>query len=254
VTLLVVLLGLLIGLAIGATGVGGGVLTAPVLLLSGLSPAASVGTALAFSAVVKVSAVLTYIHQKKADFKVLAFLLAGGVPGATLGSLCLEQFQAAHSRGWIPIIVGATVAISAGSSLWRSRRHTASRILRIKWLVLFSFLIGVEVGFSSAGAGALGTVLLFNFTPLTPAAVVGTDLVFGMTLSAVGGGIHVAAGSWNPTVLIKLLAGGVVGATAGARLAGVLPAQILRSVVLLWAMLLGSILVYNGMEALQRAG
>jgi uncharacterized membrane protein YfcA len=63
----------------------------------------------------------------------------------------------------------------------------------------------------------------------------------------------VAVGSWNPTVLLKLLAGGLVGAAAGARLAGVLPARILRGVVLLWAALLGLVLVYNGMEALQGA-
>ena len=88
--------------------------------------------------------------------------------------------------------------------------------------------IGIEVGFSSAGAGALGALCLMNMTTMAPAAVVGTDLSFGLVLSTVGGGIHAAMGDLNIPVLVKLLIGGAAGALAGGLLASRLPSKKLR--------------------------
>ena len=113
---------------------------------------------------------------------------------------------------------------------------------------MFSFLIGLEVGFSSAGAGALGTVLLFSRTMLAPTKVVGTDLVFGLIVSACAGGIHLAAGNWIPPVLSALLVGGLPGAVTGSMLAGRIPADALRKLTLSWAALLGLILAAQGMK------
>jgi uncharacterized membrane protein YfcA len=115
-------------------------------------------------------------------------------------------------------------------------------------LPLVSFPIGLEVGFSSAGAGALGTVLLFNWTSLEPAKVVGTDLLFGLAVSACAGGMHLAAGNWDASVLVKLLLGGIPGAVAGAQLAGRVPARPLRAFILSWAILLGILLAWQGLQ------
>jgi len=100
------------------------------------------------------------------------------------------------------------------------------------------------VGVSSAGAGSLGTAALSNFTKREPAAVVGTGLLFGFVLSAVGGYLQLAQRNCDFAVLIEVTMGGLIGVTAGSYLCGVLPAHALRKTVLgfaaeLWATLLG---------------
>jgi uncharacterized membrane protein YfcA len=106
--------------------------------------------------------------------------------------------------------------------------------------------IGIEVGFSSAGAGALGALCLMNMTTMVPAAVVGTDLSFGLVLSSVGGGIHAALGDLNTSVLIKLLIGGVAGALVGGMLASKLPSKKLRFVLCVALVILGANLGWKG--------
>jgi uncharacterized membrane protein YfcA len=243
------LAGLLIGLAIGITGVGGGVLTAPLLILVfGMPPGPSVGTALLFSSCVKILSAGVFTLRRQVHVRTLLLLLAGGVPGAIAGPLLLKRFAAGKAEPWLLALVGATVCLTAGFSLARSWGSTGSRRERTRWLPLVSFPIGLEVGFSSAGAGALGTVLLFNWTNLEPAKVVGTDLLFGLAVSACAGGMHLAAGNWDASVLVKLLLGGIPGAVAGAQLAGRVPARPLRAFILLWATLLGILLAWQGLQ------
>ncbi|HET9805044.1 MAG TPA: sulfite exporter TauE/SafE family protein, partial [Candidatus Acidoferrum sp.] len=78
-----------------------------------------------------------------------------------------------------------------------------------KWLPWLALPIGVEAGFSSAGAGALGTVLLLNYSEMSPPEVVGTDILFGLVLAVIGSFIQWSFGAINGTVLMQLLAGGV---------------------------------------------
>jgi len=243
------LAGLLIGLAIGLTGVGGGVLTAPLLILFfHMPPALGVGTALLFSTGVKIVSAGLFTVRRQVHGRTLLLLLAGGVPGAIAGPLLLGRAGGSGAAPWVALAVGATVCATAGYSLLRVCHEPRPRRQRTAWLPLFSFPIGLEVGFSSAGAGALGTVLLFSQTELEPAQVVGTDLLFGLAVSACAGGMHLAAGNWDPDVLFKLLAGGVFGALAGAQLAGRFPARPLRAIILSWAVLLGLILAWNGLQ------
>jgi uncharacterized membrane protein YfcA len=243
------LLGLLIGLAIGVTGVGGGVLTAPLLILFfHMPPGPGVGTALLFSTGVKVLSAGMFTARRQVHARTLLLLLAGGVPGAIAGPLLLRRFAPGQASPWVLMVVGATVCATAGYSLLRVWAAPRPRQERSAWLPLFSFPIGLEVGFSSAGAGALGTVLLFNQTNLEPAKVVGTDLVFGLAVSACAGGMHLAAGNWDAGVLVKLLSGGVFGALLGAQLAGRFPARPLRAIILSWAAVLGLLLAWQGLQ------
>jgi uncharacterized membrane protein YfcA len=89
--------------------------------------------------------------------------------------------------------------------------------------------IGAEVGFSSAGAGALGSLVLMNLTSLTPAQVVGTDLCFGLVVSSIGGAWHLSAGDYSFILLRGLALGGLAGVLLGAWLSSILPARPLRA-------------------------
>jgi len=249
-------IGFLIAAAIGLTGVGGGVITAPVLILYlGLPAPVAVGTALAFVAAVKSLAVPVYIYRKQVAWRVLANMLAGGVPGALAGSLLLRRASAEGLSDIILAAVGSAVVVSASLSLAQlalGKGRPASSD-RPKLLGVLSAGIGAEVGFSSAGAGALGTVALFKLTQLPPLTVVGTDLAFGFVVSVVGGGFHVAAGTFDAAVLLRLVTGGLAGVMIGAQLASVLPIRLLRAAILSWLIALGSQLCLKSIAAIVRA-
>jgi hypothetical protein len=108
-----------------------------------------------------------------------------------------------------------------------------------------TFPIAAEVGFSSSGAGALGTVALLGLTSLTAAQVVGTDLTFGLALSVVGTGVHMISGTYDAALLWKLCIGGVFGALAGSGVAPRIPNRQLRFALSLWLLVIGFQFVYQ---------
>jgi uncharacterized membrane protein YfcA len=242
-----ILAGAVIGFVVATTGVGTGILTTPALILFfGLPAAASVGTTLNFSTAIKLVATALYVRNRHVDGRVLAWMLAGGVPGALGGALILGRLSDPRLSGIVLCLVGATVVISASISLLRPL-YTACKTDSVHALPWFTLPIGLQVGFSSSGAGALGTVLLFGKTRLAPVAVVGTDLAFGLALSAAGGAVHLLAGNWLPQTALKLLAGGLIGVLVGVRLAKVIPAARLRLAVLIWAAASGVWLLRGGL-------
>jgi uncharacterized membrane protein YfcA len=244
--------GFLIAIAIGLTGVGGGVLTAPILILfMGLPAAESVGTSLVFVAVVKTFAVPFYLWRKQVNFRILAYLLAGGIPGVLAGSFILKRVDSSGLNWLVLTAVGLTVLISATLNVLRYAFQQERPVPdeRPRTLALLAACIGVELGISSAGAGALGTLALLHFSQLAPSAVVGTDLLFGFVLSGVGGGFHLAAGTLNTAILIRMTCGGIAGAILGAHLATVLPTRKLRLALSVWLVVLGAQLFYRGLAS-----
>ena len=240
---MVIALGFVISVFIGLTGVGAGSMTTPLLiLLLGMPASEAVGTALIFGAAVKVCTTPLYVKRRQVDWKALGFLLATGLPGVLGGSLLLRGVRGSV----MTVVVGATICSIALLNLFRFG-HVA-RHDRKHWLMLVGLPIGAEVGFSSAGAGALGALSLMSLTTLVPAAVVGTDLAFGLVLSSIGGGIHAAMGNLNVPILLQLLAGGLVGAVAGAMLSSRLPSQKLRFVLCVMLVLLGGQLTYTSVQ------
>ena len=239
------LLGFLIAFAIGVTGVGAGTVTTPLLILAlGLPPEGAVGTALLFGFLVKVPAGAVYLLRRQVDARALLRLLLGGVPGVLLGSLLLTQLKGA--KDLVLLLVGLTVVLSAGLGLWRGLKGVGRGRERPWLLPPAAFGIGLEVGFSSAGAGALGTLLLLHATRLSPQKVVGTDLLFGLVLALLGGGVHLAFGQVAPSLLLALASGGVAGGLLGALFATRLPKEPLRLALLLWLLFIGGQLVYRG--------
>jgi uncharacterized membrane protein YfcA len=234
-------LGFVIAVAIALTGVGAGSLTTPLLILAlGLPAKECVGTALIFGAIVKSIAAPVYWARGKVSWRALAYLVGGGLPGVLIGTFLLHGVQV----NWVLVIVGFTIMLVSLANLLRFR--TKSRWDKPKWLGLIALPIGVEVGFSSAGAGALGSLALMSLTKLEAAEVVGTDLFFGLVLSLVGGGIHAALGTLNLPVLIKLSMGGVAGAIVGSMLASRLPSRQLRFGLSVVLVLLGAQLCWKG--------
>jgi hypothetical protein len=247
---MVSLVGFLIALGVGLTGVGAGAVTAPVLILFfGIAPAESVGTSLAFAAVIKLAVAPVYLVRRQVHLKILLRLVLGGIPGVLAGVYIVSELNAKRHESTLLVLVGLTVAALALYSLWRSVRKNVPPVGkdRSHWLPWIAAGIGAEVGISSAGAGALGSLALLNLTTLTPAQVVGTDMLFGLALALIGGGFHVSAGHYDSGILTKLLIGGVAGAIVGANLVAFLPPKPLRIGLAICLSCLGVQLLLKGM-------
>ncbi|MGC2656999.1 MAG: sulfite exporter TauE/SafE family protein [Bryobacteraceae bacterium] len=244
------LLGFVIAVAISLTGVGAGSMTTPLLiLLLGVNPATAVGTALAFGAIVKIASAPLYFVRRQISGRVLGMLLIGGLPGVLVGSLLLNQFKHSGYESVLYATLGSLIAATAAFHLYRTFRpkpKSAGRD-RARWLPWFALPIGAEVGFSSAGAGALGSLLLLGFTDLDAATVVGTDLCFGLALSLVGSVIQLSSGNYNGALLLKLVVGGLCGVLAGTFLSGRIAQRPLRICLLLMLTILGCQLALHGM-------
>lgn len=248
-----IVLGFIIAVAIGVTGVGAGVITAPVLILFlHVPPARAVGTALVFSTAVKLLVVPMQIYRKQIDYRILRYLLAGGIPGVLVGSFILARLNSKGANGILYAALGSTIVVMAALNLYRMWLHPTRGTPKdlSKWLPVIALPIGAEVGFSSAGAGAIGSLALLWMTPLTAARVVGTDLFFGLCLSLVGGSFQLTAGNYELTILTQLIIGGVFGAFAGTYLAAITPQRAFRIVLSLWLITLGVQLCWSGVQHL----
>jgi uncharacterized membrane protein YfcA len=245
-----VALGFFIAFAIGLTGVGAGTLTAPLLILLGLDPAKAVGSALAFSTAVKFPAVLTHALYKNLDYRTLLLMLLGGVPGTLLGSLFLKLLHDPSGlKKILLLIIGITVLFSVLLNLlmvWKGRRFD---LTKYKYLLPFAcFLIGVEVGLTSAGAGALGMVLLLYFTNLSPARAVGVDIAFGLACSFVGGVSHFLQSHTETGIFIPMALGGLAGAFLGTHLARTLNPKPLKVAISILLVVVAINLIQKGLS------
>ena len=245
------LLGFAIALSVGLTGIGGGSFTVPALLLiAGLPAGEAVGTTFVFAGILRLIAAPFYLATHQVHSRYFRLLVQGAVPGLVIGMIALKMLARLGSNPVVVIVLGVLLAFSSSITFIPGAQVPGFARKNPHWLPWLAFPIGVESGFSSAGAGALGTVLLLNFSEMAPAQVVGTDLVFGLVLAIIGSAIHWAFGSISTLVLVKLLLGGIPGVILGCVLSRRVPARKLKAVVALIAIFAGLQLVWSGVRAL----
>lgn len=248
------LIGFLIALFIALTGVGAGTITVPVLVLFlGVPAAEAVGIGLVFSSAVKSILVPAQIARRNVSWRTLGFMLLGGAPGVLIGSLFLKHLITAGAQNQLNALLGFILIFTAAWQLifsfrpMKPGRVPADRTRILPWIML---PVGAEVGFSSAGAGALGSAALLSLTNLEPAQVIGTDIAFGFLVSLLGSGAHWFSHSGsNTTLLLQLIAGGVAGAVSGTLLSARVPRRPLRIALWIWLMILGGQFLVNSYSA-----
>lgn len=244
------LIGFIIAMFIALTGVGAGTITTPLLILFLHVPTGvAVTTGLVFSAAVKLLLVPTQIARKQVSWRVLGFMLLGGLPGVLLGSLLLAHLVSKGSQHLMNALLGAVLVLTAVYQIFYSFRPVATRADKDRrlWMPWLMFPVGAEVGFSSAGAGALGTAALLSLTTLLPAQVVGTDILFGFVLSLVGSGAHMFSHTNNPELLKHLILGGVGGVLVGTFSAKFIPKRPLRFALWVWLLIIGVQFLYTNL-------
>jgi uncharacterized protein len=246
-----VILGFAIALAVGLTGIGGGSFTVPALLLVvGLPATEAVGTAFVFAGLLRLIAAPFYMFQRKVHGRYFRLLLLGAVPGLVVGMVVLRFLAEGANSPFVIILLGLLLAVSSSVTFLPRMQNRRFALNNSRWLPWLAFPIGVESGFSSAGAGALGSVLLLNYSEMTPAQVVGTDMVFGLVLAAIGSTVHWALGSISEPVLLRFVAGGVPGVVIGCLLAPMVPARKLKAVIATVAIVAGLQLAWSGTRKL----
>jgi hypothetical protein len=248
-----IILGFLIAVTVGLTGMGGGSFTTPALvLLIGVPASEAVGTAMIFAAILRLLAAPFYVVKRHINLKYLGLMLIGAVPGLLMGTWLLHFMDMESWKSTVLLLVGVLLTISSAITFAPRLHNRQFAERRPRWLSFLSLPIGIQTGFSSSGAGALGTVLLLNYSGMTAAQVVGTDLLFGIVLAFIGGAFHIFWGTLNSPALSHLLIGGVPGVLVGCSLANKVPAKRLRLVVAVVAVALGLQLVWTGAKLMLR--
>ncbi|TAJ83061.1 MAG: sulfite exporter TauE/SafE family protein [Gallionellaceae bacterium] len=251
--------GFAVGLIVGVTGVGGGSLMTPLLVLFfGVSPATAVGTDLLYASLTK--SVGGWVHGRNGtvDWRVVGLLSLGSFPAA-LGTIALLKFLALDEktlRGLVTSVLSVALLATATALLLKDRIKKLARRedgsvyeLHHRYLPAATIATGVVVGalvtISSIGAGVLGTVaLLFLYPRMASVKVVGTDIVHAVPLTAVAGMGHMALGTVNFVLLGSLLLGSLPGIYIGSHLSAKVPEKILRPLLATMLLVIGLKMVF----------
>lgn len=247
-----VISGFAVGTVVGITGVGGGALMTPILLLVfGIPPVTAVGTDLLFAAATKSGGTWVHARQGTVDGRVVGLLAAGSLPAAALTLLGVHHLSPGGlggARQLIGATLGVALLLTAVALIFRhrllalrehlpAREHPAATIAT-------GALLGGLVSISSVGAGALGvTALLFLHPKLTTPRVVGTDIAHAVPLTLLAGFGHWWLGSIDWTLLATLLVGSLPGIWVGSRLAPRIPERLLRAGLATLLILIGAKLI-----------
>jgi uncharacterized membrane protein YfcA len=253
---LYILSGFFVGLLVGQTGVGGGSLMTPILvLLFGVHPAAAVGTDLLYASITKTVGTVVHGANHTVEWPVVARLAGGSVPATALTLLVISHFDLASraTSHLISTVLGVMLLLTAVALLFRHRLLAmgGDRVGEISphstvaLTILTGVVLGVLVTISSVGAGAIGvTVLLLLYPKLPMARIVGSDIAHAVPLTLIAGVGHWFLGSVNLSMLASLLFGSIPGIVLGSMMAVRVPEWVLRPLLAVTLALVGGTLVF----------
>ena len=258
---MIIAFGLGVGILIGLTGIGGGSLMTPLLVLfAGVPPVMAIGTDLAYGAVTKTLGGWRHWRKGTVDLGVTLWLAVGSVPGSLLGVWLLGRLRHSYGEGFEPVllatIAGALfiVAITVlGRALFMPRlvERERERVgltphTKVLAAALGAFL-GLVVGVTSVGSGALIGLALILVFRLTPHRVVGTDVFHAAILLWAAGFAHFVSGNVDLALMATILVGSLPGVWIGTQLITHVPASFLRPT-------LGCVLLASALGVLSKAG
>ncbi|PXW23707.1 sulfite exporter TauE/SafE family protein [Paraburkholderia caballeronis] len=244
--------GLFVGFLVGLTGVGGGSLMTPILvLLFNVHPATAVGTDLLYAAATKSAGTLVHGLKGSVDWRVTLRLAAGSVPAATVTLILLHRYGMDSPRAGhlIQAVLGAALLITAIALIFRpqlaafaARRRRAPREANTLLLTIVTgAVLGALVSLTSVGAGAIGVTVLLLLYPLLPTTrIVGSDIAHAVPLTLLAGAGHWLLGSIDWSMLLSLLCGSLPGIAVGSLLSSRAPDALLRHLLAATLTLVGA--------------
>jgi len=246
--------GFVVGLIVGVTGVGGGSLMTPLLvLLFGVAPATAVGTDLLYASLTKVMGGWVHARRGTVDWKIVGLLGMGSLPASVLTILTLKYLALDEKslRGLVTGVLSVALLLTGTALLIKDQVKKIARRkdglifeLHHRYLPTATIVTGVLVGtlvtISSVGAGALGMVVLLFLYPRHPTVkLVGADIVHAVPLTALAGMGHMALGTVDLVLLGSLLLGSLPGIYIGSHLSSRMPEKVLRLVLAAMLLIIG---------------
>jgi uncharacterized protein len=235
--------GFLVGMLVGMTGVGGGSLMTPILvLLFNFHPVTAVGTDLLYASVTKTVGTAVHGKQGTADWRIVTALACGSVPMAVLTLFVMSRVGTLgqDAAGVLNLLLGAALLLTSISVFfrpwilsWAGHHIHAMEKGRLRlWTVLLGATLGVLVSVTSVGAGALGTTALLILYPRLPVArIAASDIAHAVPLTLIAGIGHWLMGSVDVGLMLALLAGSIPGIIVGSLLSAKASDKLLRPVL-----------------------
>ena len=248
--------GLAIGFLVGLTGVGGGSLMTPLMVLVfGMHPTSAVGTDLIYASATKTVGTGVHGWRRTVDWGIVRRLAMGSVPAsaATMFILWRSGVNLDARHGLVTTVLGAALILTAIAIIFRQHIVDAFAARRIDptpgragaVTVLLGAVMGVLVSISSVGAGAIGvTVLMILYPKMAVNRLVGSDIAHAVPLTLVAGSAHWMMGSVNTSMLLSLLLGSVPGIIVGSLLSSRAPDRVLRPILASTLAIVGGRLIF----------
>ena len=243
--------GFLVGALVGVTGVGGGSLMTPILIvLFGVSPATAVGTDLLFAAATKTVGSLVHGFNRTIDWRVVRRLAIGSIPTTGLALMVLSwlNMRTGGAHQMVTAVLSIALLLAAGALIARNKIFGISQRLAnlndrsiARLTIAMGAMLGILVTFSSVGAGAIGvTALVLLYPGVSTARIVGSDIAHAVPLTLIAGLGHGVMGSVDFHTLVSLLAGSLPGIFVGSSISARVPDTALRYVLAAVLIIVGS--------------
>lgn len=240
--LVIVLFGLGVGVLVGLTGVGGGSLMTPLLLLAGYNPVVAIGTDLAYGAITKTVGGFRHLRAGHVDLRLSWWLAAGSVPGSLIGVVTVNHLHDTYGDDFKPIllaVVAGALVLASSATLFRAlfrpglvAKERESAVLERRFskfgTATIGFVLGIVLGMTSVGSGALIGLVLILLYKLNPRRVVGTDVFHAAVLLWTAGMAHFVSGNVDVGLMLTILAGSLPGVWLGTWLVPYVPVVGLR--------------------------
>ena len=244
-----IVVGFFVGILIGMSGVGGGVLLLPILIFGLRVPAlVAVGSDALFNFFTKIPASLMHLKKGTVRRKVVIALSVGSIPGSICGVKLLMYIRHLYGDGvnnFIKTAVGVLLIIIPMLLLFQKQieESIANRPPTMKGfagMALIGLIAGFLVGMTSVGSGSIIMMLLLLFYSFPPKVNVGTDIVHAVVLTGVTGLLHFRLGNVDPGLVVSLLIGSIPGGLIGSHLATRVPMLWLRRILCALLLLTGA--------------
>ncbi len=256
-----ILAGFIVGLLVGLTGVGGGSLMTPILLMFFHQPAAvAVGTDLLYASITKSAGIFAHGKLGNIDWRIVGLLALGSVPASISTTLLLAYMDISSESAvaTIKLWLGIALMLTALSVIFRSQLakfsktgHWVKPTLAPALTILLGIILGFLVTLTSVGAGALGvTALLILYPKLSITKIVGTDVAHAVPLTLVAGLGHVSLGTVDYSLLGTLLIGSIPGIWIGSHLSAKVAEHWIRLLLALILVYVGQRLAFPGVNAI----
>ncbi|MEH6578272.1 MAG: sulfite exporter TauE/SafE family protein [Amphritea sp.] len=248
--------GLVVGFIVGMTGIGGGALMTPILIVGfGIPPVTAVSTDLLYAAITKCGGSISYARKKLVHWKLVILLLSGSIPGSLFTLNYLQGLGGLEKvEHLMNITLGVSLVLTSIAVFLRNRiRNSVVKLQGTsleshvrRWRPAITIAMGVILGalvtLTSVGAGALGTALLIVLYPrMTMQSIVGTDLAHAVVLTGIAGAGHYSMGNVDLWLLFYLVIGSLPGVFMGSQLGSKLSPKVIQPIM-------GSLLLAIGMR------